>query len=397
MRIQWNRRYTTIALYALLVLVGAIAFASVLNNLTAFGNIMSMILAPITPIAYGIAIAFLVNPLVRVFEERLLPRIDGGRIGRRGRRAIGMILGYLVALVFVVGIFAVIIPGMIDNIQGVVSKSGEYIELAEALANRLTEELPDNLAVEINNFVLGFTEDIVSQARQFITSSLATLFSYTMAVTGFVLNFVMGLAVSVYLLSDKERFFASMKKVTLALFSEKNAHWLMELGRYTNKMFNGFIIGKIVDSTIIAILCFIGCTLLGFKSAMLISIITGIFNMIPYFGPIIGAVPCFFIIVVDSPVQSIIWIVFIFALQQLDGNVIGPLVLGESIGMSSFWVIVAITIFGSFFGILGMFVGVPIFAVIFWAVSQFIDSRLAKKNLSTDADDYLSPESELIK
>lgn len=390
MRIQWNKKYTTIAVYSLLVLIGAISFASIFNNLSVFMKILDTVYQPIRPILYGVVIAFLINPIIKFFEFRVMPMLDKkGRIGKRLRRVLGMIVAYLLSLVVVFGTIAIIIPSMIDNVQGILEKSPEYMALAQSAATSLTDMLPEDVAGEVNELLTSFSTDIVQRGYKILSSSFPTIFNYTVAFTGVIVRLIMGLIVSVYILLDKESFLANSKRLIYAFFSDKDAQWLMELGRYSNKVFNSFIVSKIADSVIVGVMCFIPLQLMGFKNVMLISIITAIFNIIPYVGPVIGAVPCFLIIVVDNPVQSVIWLVFIIILQQIDGNIIAPLLMSEGMGLSTFWVFVAIATFGSFFGLVGMFIGVPIFAVFYWIVCQLIDAKLQKKNLSTNSDDYM--------
>ena len=201
-------------------------------------------------------------------------------------------------------------------------------------------------------------------------------------------NVLIGVIISVYLLVSKEKFLRQSKKVIYALCKPKKANLILHIGRKANEIFNGFIIGKIIDSAIIGVLCFIGVSIFKMPYALLVSVIVGVTNVIPVFGPYIGAVPCAILILLVDPMKGLGFIIFIILLQQLDGNVIGPKILGESTGLSPFWVVFSILLAGGLFGIVGMIVGVPTFALIYYIIKLFIQQKLEAKNLPTDTNEY---------
>jgi predicted PurR-regulated permease PerM len=194
--------------------------------------------------------------------------------------------------------------------------------------------------------------------------------------------------VSVYLLATKERVAAHARKVIYGLFSRKNVRWVMRGTRRADAIFSGFVRGKLLDSLIIGVLCFIGCSLLKMPYTPLISVIVGVTNIIPFFGPFLGAIPSAFLILLVSPLQCLYFSLFALALQQLDGNVIGPKILGDKTGLSNIWVIVAILVSGSFFGIIGMFFGVPVFACIYSLIHFLVEVRLDRKGMPVDTESY---------
>ena len=199
---------------------------------------------------------------------------------------------------------------------------------------------------------------------------------------------VIGVIVSVYILFGKETFINQSKKATYAIFPTERANLLIHIAVKTNEIFGGFIIGKIIDSIIIGILCFIGTSLLNMPYAMLVSVIVGMTNVIPFFGPYIGAIPSAVLIALADPMKGVYFLIFILLLQQFDGNILGPKILGNSTGLSAFWVIVSILLGGGLFGILGMLFGVPAFAVIYYIVKLFLDNQLEKKKLPTESECY---------
>nr|MCR5420264.1 AI-2E family transporter [Lachnospiraceae bacterium] len=233
-------------------------------------------------------------------------------------------------------------------------------------------------------------KEILPKIQGLISTLSTTVLGSMWGVVVFIFKLIIGIILSVYLLYNKELYAAQAKKITYSLFDEERANNLINNTRFANKTFGGFISGKIVDSFIIGLLCFIGTTILQMPYALLISVIVGVTNIIPFFGPYLGAIPSGFIILMINPVKCLWFLIFILVLQQIDGNIIGPKILGDSTGLSSFWVIFSITLFGGFFSVLGMFFGVPVFAIIYAAIKTFIDTRLERKNLPSDTAFYVN-------
>lgn len=203
-----------------------------------------------------------------------------------------------------------------------------------------------------------------------------------------VFNFIIGIIVSIYVLFSKEKFQKQTKKLIYAVFRPGQANMILQIGGKSNEIFGGFIIGKIIDSLIIGVICFIGLSILNMPYTMLVSVIVGVTNVIPFFGPYIGAIPSAILILLADPLKGLYFIIFVIALQQFDGNVLGPKILGNSTGLSSFWVVFSILIAGGLFGIPGMLFGVPTFAVIYYIVNMLVNSILKKKELPTDTECY---------
>ena len=200
---------------------------------------------------------------------------------------------------------------------------------------------------------------------------------------------ILGIIVSVYLLIDKEKLCALSKKITYGLFPESYADEIIKLVDRSNYTFGRFLVGKIIDSLIIGVLTFIILTIFKMPYTILVSVIVGITNIIPFFGPFIGAIPSFIIILFVSPVQALWFLLIILFIQQLDGNVIGPKILGDSIGISAFWILFSILVAGKLLGIVGMIIGVPLFAIFYSIVKEFIESKLRKKGLKTETKEYM--------
>ena len=231
---------------------------------------------------------------------------------------------------------------------------------------------------------------LIPQLNDIVQSVSTKVFSSVLNILMMAWNFFIGLIIALYLLLSKELFAGQGKKIIYALFEEETANAAIRNVRFVHRTFGGFISGKLVDSLIIGMLCFIGMTLLNLPYPLLISLIIGVTNIIPFFGPFIGAIPSILLILLVNPMQALYFAIFVFALQQFDGNILGPKILGDKTGLSSFWVIFAITLFGGYWGFIGMAIGVPLFAVLYAAWKGFIARSLNKKGLSTDTCEYLN-------
>lgn len=346
----------------------------------------------IQPIIYGLIIAYILNPIV-VFCEKILMGVIGKKL-KKGA-AISRGFGILCAVAAGVGIISVLsnmvlpelyksivklvitLPGQLqkfsDNITAIMNSDSNLTQIMEVVINRGTEYFQTWLQSDL----LPKVNDIMS--------------SLTVGVIGFVktiVNIILGIIVSVYVLASKEVFKGQIKKLTYAILKPHYANIFLTTVRKSNDIFSGFIIGKIIDSFIIGILCFICMTILKMPYIVLVSVIIGVTNVIPFFGPYIGAVPTTILILLSNPIQGLYFVILILVLQQLDGNIIGPMILGDSTGLSPFWVVFAILVGGGLFGLLGMLIGVPTFAVIYYIVKQIVEHTLKKKKLPIDTVDY---------
>ena len=221
-----------------------------------------------------------------------------------------------------------------------------------------------------------------------VQTILASLTTGVVNLAKSMLNLIIGVIISVYLLSGKDRFLAQSKKLCYAALGQKKGGYVCNVCTFANRVFGGFIGGKIIDSLIIGVLCFIGLRILDMPYTMLISIIVGVTNIIPFFGPYLGAIPSALLLLVIDPMKCLYFVIFIIILQQLDGNVIGPQILGDATGLDSIWVVVSLLIFGNLFGVLGMVIAVPLFAVIYKIVTELVNFLLKKRELSTATQDY---------
>jgi len=286
----------------------------------------------------------------------------------------------------------IVLPKVAVNIANMYSQLQSYVLLTEKSVNYILEQIPPDLvSQEYVDQLTGFAGQSIQKLINWMASSAPKLIGMVLELGSGIIAAFVAIIVSIYLLFAKERFMAQIRKVMYAFFSAKEVRRAAHVVSTTHGMFGSFITGKIIDSIIIGLLCFLGLSVMHMPNAVLVSFIVGVTNVIPYFGPFIGAVPGFILIAIISPIQGVIFLLFILVLQQIDGNIIGPMILGDSIGLSAFWVVFSILLFGGIFGILGMFIGVPTFGVIYTLIKEAAVERLNEKGLSVDTADYLEP------
>ena len=390
-----NSKYVQISLYVFLTSISIILFALLCMNLDQVKLVLDKIIGVISPFIYGFIIAYLVNPIMVRFEKYVLRFPEKSKIGKKLKRPLGVTLGMIIFLLILAVVVGLVIPQVANSFKDLQSKITDYVSAAQNLADRFVRDFPlfngqyENLSEFLD--VNEISADIKSIIASF-SDLLAHAADYAIADgTQFVIevkNVLIGFIAAVYFLLAKERLISKAKKATAAFISRRHYVNLINLLRFTNKTVGGFIYGKIIDSIIIGCLTFIVMSLFKMPFTLLISVIVGITNVIPYFGPFIGAIPSAFIVFIADPGMTIWFLLMILIIQQLDGNVIGPKILGDSTGMTSLAVLVSITIAGGFFGFAGMILGVPGAAVLCVLFRQKTDSILRQKNASTDPLDY---------
>ncbi len=350
------------------------------------------------PIIDGLVLAYLMTPVLNAVEGRLVKpvyiklNLSDTKKNRKRMRMISVILTVMVILWIAYEFFALIIPELIRSIQSIIFQFPTYISNLSDWAASLLENNPDLESVATQIF-----EKYSTRVLDFLNTSILPrinelLITLSSGVIGFfraMWNFVIGFIISIYILGSKETFAGQAKKTMYAFFETASANQIISNFRFIHTTFSGFISGKIVDSIIIGIICFFCTSIIGTPYAILVSVIIGVTNVIPFFGPWIGGIPSALLILMVNPTQCLYFIILILIIQQFDGNILGPKILGDSTGLSGFWVIFAITIFSGMFGILGMVVGVPIFAVLYAGFRALVNKQLARKQLPTETQPYL--------
>ena len=370
-----------------LVIMACVVLYFALLRLDSITNAVSMVIDVLKPILYGMVIAYLLNPIVKQVDRILVPRLEKYMQKNRAKkcsRGIGVILSLVFLFALITALCNMLIPELVKSIRDlIITLPGQLNNVVDWFNHLQASDTA--MGILMRNALEEGTTTLQNWMRTDLMPQVNTIMSnLTVGVLNIlneVLNFLIGLIVSVYLLFSKEQYSAQCKKMTYAFLKTNHANMLLHLTKKSNEIFGGFIIGKIIDSAIIGVLCFIGLSLIKMPYTLLVSVIVGVTNVIPFFGPYIGAIPSAFLILLSDPKKGLYFIIFILVLQQIDGNVIGPKILGNSTGLSPFWVVFSILIGGGMFGFVGMIMGVPTFAVIYYIISMITSQRLERKNL----------------
>lgn len=400
-RSDWDiRPYLAIGALIFLVFCCCIAVFTVIYKYEAFKKACGAFLGILQPILIGAVMGYLFNPLMRRIDMGLcgliLPKAGNKEKSRRVIRTVSSILTVLIFLILFGLVIYMIVPALIASVINMIDTMSVTVQNFINWYDRLS--LPGKGNGEWESYLLmaaeslekWFDTSVIPQMQDF-TQWRDYLINITTSAINMVVvlkNTVIGLIVSVYVLMDKERFEGQAKKIIFAILPIKQANGLIQIVHKVDQIFGGFIIGKVIDSAIIGSICFVGCSILRMPYTLLVSVIIGVTNIIPFFGPLIGAVPCLIIVTITDPLHGLYLLIFILILQQVDGNIIGPKILGDSTGLSSFWVIFAIMVGGGLFGFAGMLFGVPAFAVIYYLCQRLITHCLGRKGLPSGSLDY---------
>ena len=403
MKFRWEKKYLYWGVTALLVVIGGLLAYYLIFHGGNFKDHLQNLLHICMPILDGFILAWLMCPLVNAIEHFALYPARDWLISQKPSlqkkkkqltsycRGISIVLTLCFVLFLVYGFFRVVIPQIIGSIQSIAGQFPSYVKNVSDWAEKLLADNPDiettvsdlidHYSTDLENFL---NKTMMPQINAIVKTVSLSMLSFAKAVW----NLVIGLIISIYLLASKERFVSQGKKLLYAFWDTRQANVIMEDFRLIDSTFGGFISGKILDSAIIGVLCFVVVSIMKMPYPMLISVIVGVTNIIPFFGPFIGAVPCALLILMVNPMQCLYFIIFIWILQQFDGNILGPKILGNATGLSSFWVMFAILLFGGVMGFAGMVVGVPLFAVLYSMLTEKINHLLKKRGLSVDTNDY---------
>lgn len=361
----------------LLVILLAILFYVGLIHFDAVCAWVGMIFGVVSPFVGGFAVAYMLNTPVCFFDRlyrKNLPRFKHSWV-------LAILTVYLLALLVLAVLLNMILPQIVQGVMDLAGNMEGYIahlnELLDELIQRYNLESVDWSALEE---ILGDLQSLVKNFLGRLAQSLPQVLNFGMALGNGVVTFFTALVASIYMLADKQKLIAQMKKLLYALFSKRRADRALDVLSHANEVFIGFINGKLLDSAIIGVLCFVLCLIFRIPYAMLISVVIGVTNIIPFFGPIIGAVPCVLILLIVNPLAALRFLILVVALQQFDGNILGPKILGNSTGLSAMWVMAAIVVGGGLFGFPGMILGVPTFAVIYDLLRQWVNRRVQGKN-----------------
>ncbi|MBB6625210.1 AI-2E family transporter [Clostridium gasigenes] len=382
MKINWNIKYTTICVYTFILLSSLGILYLSISHLGELINKVDDIVKILQPFIIGFAIAYLLNFILKFYENKVLKKVK-----IKSKRGIAILLTYI-TLFFILSLFIkFVLPQLIDSVVGLINDIPIYINNTSIYGYNLLQNL--NIDEEYLNIIMKNFNGFVDFIIKFTTNLIPVLGRLLATIASSIWNVILGLIISIYLLIDKDKLCALNKKMTYAILPEVAANKVIEITHMSNVTFGKFLSGKILDSFIIGVLTFLVLTIFKMPYILLISVIIGITNIIPFFGPFIGAVPAFIIILFISPTQALWFLLIILVIQQIDGNIIGPKILGNSIGISAFWILFSILIAGKVLGVLGMIIGVPLFAIVYSIIKDVIEVSLKKKGLKSETKDYM--------
>ena len=406
MKFRWDKKYLYWGVTALTVICASMLFYFGIFHMDVLIRGFRILSSVMMPVIFGVVIAYLLTPVVNFLEQKFFfplmkrRKIEINKKKKKAVRYICVFFALMFALLIIYSLMAMIVPSIVESIISIINDMPRYVQ---NVGNWLNSILKDN--PELRSTAIDFFNSYSSKMETWMNVQLLpqlkeVLQQFSTGVFGalvFIKNFLIGAIISVYLMADKEGFLTQGKMFIYAAFDAERANDIIRGCRFVNKTFGGFVNGKIVDSAIIGVLCYILTSVIGTPYAILVSVIVGVTNVIPFFGPYLGAIPSAFIILLVNPMQCLYFLITILLLQQFDGNILGPKILGGSTGLSSFMVIVAILLFGGLLGIPGMIIGVPVWAVIVAGLKYLRNSWLKKKDLPTEDNlyqdvDYINPE-----
>lgn len=381
-KIEWNKKYTTIAVYACAVAAITVLFVFLGINIKSVGDSLSGFIKLLNPLIIGFIIAYLFNPLMCSCERGLARVTDRKKPHPHIKRLLALITTYIIYSVIITLIMALVIPQVAASYNDLMGKMTYYTSSLESFIKKLTVTFPfidiDKLLTYLNGWISN-SYTLIQNVTPYITGFFAALVDQ-------LKNAFFGIVISVYFLFSKEKLTAQLKKLMYAFLPQKSGDSVISFLNFTDDTFGGFIIGKLLDSLIIGVLTFIVLAIFDMPYYQLISVIIGVTNIIPFFGMFIGAIPGAFIIFIADPLKALWFIIIIIVIQQIDGNIIGPKILGETTGLSSLGVIVAITVMSGLLGVAGMFIGVPLFALLYIGFKRILNRRIEKINASAAGD-----------
>ena len=399
MKFKLNNRYVRWGITAFLVIAASITFYYLIFHSSNITDKISAAMGILLPVVFGLVTAYLLTPILNFMEGRVLVPIcekcgiKATKQRKKAIRGIGILVTAFLFVALIYGLISMLISQIVPSVQGIIANFDSYISNVSQWINQVLDDNPE-FGDYVSRTLDKFSEQMEDWLNHMIPGNATLIKTVSLSfinVLDVLWDFVIGFIISIYVLASKEHFAGQAKKLAYAMFEKETANKVIRNFRFTHRTFIGFLSGKLVDSLIIGILCFIGTSLMKTPYAILISLIIGVTNIIPFFGPFLGAIPsAILIFVVDPmhPLNCVYFALFVLALQQFDGNILGPKILGSSTGLTGFWVIFSITFFGGLFGVVGMIVGVPIFAIFYAAVRAIVSAMLENKDLPTETAQY---------
>ena len=388
-----ENKYFHIGLTAFLVIVASIIVGFLFLKIGVIWDIIVGLIKLLNPFIIGFVFAYLLNPVVKFFDKKVVSKWFK-KADKKTINYISILITCLLFILIIVLLFSIIIPELLKSVEKLAVNAPRYIE---EIKNYLLLKLGDG---ELREVIIYNYEAINNYINNVINTSLLPkidgwLVALSTGVIGVIktlFNILIGFVIAIYFLADKDNYVGGFKKIIYTIFPVRISNRIMENARHTDDIFGNFIVGRLLDGLVIGVITFLFLIIFGYPYALLIAVLVGITNTIPYFGPWFGGIPAVLLVLMDDPAKALIFGIFIVVLQQIDGNVIGPKLCGSRIGLKSFWVLASILFFGGLFGVIGMLVGVPLFALIYGYLDHQITMSLKKRDLPTKNEDYLNIE-----
>lgn len=389
------RRYINWGLTGLVVLALLVAFVFVMLKWSWVRGAIKTLRGILAPVIYGAVLAYLLTPVYNRVFHRLMTSLQKIFPEEEARKKLAALAATVVSLLLliavIVGLISMLIPQLLTSIRAIIDALPTSIRNLELWLEHLFVNNP-----HVESSVMEYYDQAITFLQNWFTNDVApnlynivsSVSTGVLSIVNEVMNILIGIIVMVYLLNMKNKMVTQVKMIIYSALPLKAANKVIEEFRYVHHVFGGFIIGKMLDSLIIGIMCFVLLGLMNMPYVLLVSVIVGVTNVVPFFGPFIGAIPSAFLILLASPIKCLYFVIFILLLQQFDGNILGPKILGDSTGLSSFWVLFSILLFGGVLGFVGMIIGVPTFAVFYKMVRELVTYLLGRRKLSTDIDAY---------
>lgn len=386
MKVEWNKRYTTIAVYSFVVIACSIILYMFISNASEFSSKISGIISTLRPFIIGAAIAYLLNFMLKFYENLLAKWDKFDKQSKKVKRSVGLILTYISASIMLYLFLQFVLPQLLDSILGLANSIPQYVKELTNITNELIGKA--DLDPQFIDVLMKQWNDLINTVITIITNMVPVIGNWILELSSSLFSIFIGIIVSIYMLIDKEKLLALCRKIVFAFSPNERAKFILRIARISNDTFGKFLVGKIIDSLIIGVLTFLILSICKMPYTLLISVIIGITNIIPFFGPFFGAIPSVIIVLFVSPTKALWLVLIVFVIQQIDGNIIGPKILGDTIGISAFWILFSLLIFSKLLGFVGMIVGVPIFAVVYSLIKETVELRLKDKGLPTSTEEY---------
>jgi len=399
-RFKWDKKYLYGGITSFCVICLAIVFYKGLDSISSISSFLSYLMNILTPFVWGIAIAYILNPLMCAYQRLLFVPIfarffkNSGKKDKRCEkwgRSCALFLAEITLLLIVAAMIWMVVPQLVVSVKSIIMSSSSYATVVYGWIEMFLSDYPDIEAFitdAYGSLSVSLIDWLTNSLLPEMTSIMTNVTNGVFYVLRGLYNFLIGIIVSVYVLSSKETFAGYAKKILYCIFTLEVTKKILAAFRFTDSVFMGFISGKILDSAIIGVMCYVACQIMGMPHVLLVSVVVGVTNIIPFFGPFIGAVPCAIIILMVSPFHCLLFIIFIFLLQQFDGNFLGPKILGDAVGISGFWVLFSILVGAGLFGFMGMLLGVPVFVVIYSGIKVVVEKKLERSGLPVETAEY---------